>query len=287
WENAARLAAHLLEDKDVQASSINDIEQHFNFSGKNCPSQLRAGKHGLSWDKFLNNVQKFMRAEEPIMAGMTSPEQGKVSSEYGRRSPIPGVTSGTLHAGIDIANKTGTPVYAAFAGTVVSTGVNGVPGRSGRYILISNPDGERQYYGHLNKSHVKAGQKIKQGQHIGDMGATGNVTGPHLHFEIWRNSSHTSHRNPRIDFNHFGIAPGSKPKVSSTAPKPSPKPKPKPSPGLSTSDKKAIQRALARMGYDVGPADGVYGDRTTREVMNYQRDLNHYAGAGLVVDGGW
>src|SRR5699024_2452670 len=69
--------------------------------------------------------------------------------------------------------------------------------------------------------------------------------------------------------------------------KPSPKPKPKPSPGLSTSDKKAIQRDLGRMGYDVGPADGVYGDRTTREVMNYQRDLNHYAGAGLVVDGGW
>src|SRR5690625_1029537 len=52
------------------------------------------------------------------MAGMTSPAQGRVSSEYGRRAPIPGVTSGTFHAGIDIANKVGTPVYAAFAGTV-------------------------------------------------------------------------------------------------------------------------------------------------------------------------
>lgn len=188
------------------------------------------------------------------MAGMTSPAQGRVSSEYGRRAPIPGVTSGTFHAGIDIANKVGTPVYAAFAGTVVGAGTNGVPGRSGKYILIQNPDGERQYYGHLNKIRVKAGQKVKQGQRIGDMGATGNVTGPHLHFEIWRNSSHTSHRNPRIDFNHFGIAPGSKPKATSSAPKPKPAPK---------------------------PAKG----KSSAAVLKRQRDLNRYAKAGLVEDG--
>lgn len=253
WDNAARLAAHLLQTKDIAASTVADIEQHFDFSGKNCPALLRAGSHGVTWKQFIANVRKYMKKEEPQMVGMTSPAQGRVSSEYGRRAPIPGVTTGTLHAGIDIANKVGTPVYAAFAGTVVSTGVNGVAGRSGRYILIANPDGERQYYGHLNKIRVKAGQKVKQGQRIGDMGATGNVTGPHLHFEIWRNSAHTSHRNPRIDFNHFGIAPGSKPKSTSKAPA-KPKPKPKPSKGSAA-------------------------------VLKRQRDLNKYAKAGLVEDG--
>jgi len=256
WDNAAKLAAHLLLNADdVAASTTGDIEQHFNFSGKNCPRLLRAGSHGITWTKFIANVQKYMKQkEEPNMAGMTSPAQGRVSSEYGRRAPIPGVSTGTFHAGIDIANKVGTPVYAAFAGTVISTGTNGVPGRSGKYILIANPDGERQYYGHLNKIRVKAGQKVKQGQRIGDMGATGNVTGPHLHFEIWRNASHTSHRNPRIDFNHFGIAPGSKPRATSSAPKPKPAPK---------------------------PAKG----KSSAAVLKRQRDLNRYAKAGLVEDG--
>lgn len=146
---------------------------------------------------------------------MISPATGRITSEYGRRAPIPGVTSGTFHAGIDIANKTGTPIYAAYAGTVVAAGWATEPGRSGDRVRIKNPDGEQQYYGHVSKIHVKVGQKVAAGQHIADMGATGNVTGPHLHFETWSASGKT--RNPRIDFQHWHLAPGSAPKITTPA----------------------------------------------------------------------
>lgn len=137
---------------------------------------------------------------------MHSPVTGRVSSEYSpsRRNPVTGRVE--QHAGIDIANSTGTPIYAAFAGTVEAVGTNIVPGRTGTGILIRNPDGERQYYGHLSKALVKGGQKVAEGEQIGLVGATGNATGPHLHFETWNKSRKAL--NPRIYFEHHGLTPG-------------------------------------------------------------------------------
>lgn len=217
------------------------------------------------------------------MPRMISPAQGKVSSEYGWRPALGPNIPAMHHAGLDIANATGTPIYAAYAGTVIGAGTNGVPGRTGKYVLIANPDGERQYYGHLSEILVTEGQKVAAGDLIAKMGATGNVTGPHLHFEVWANASHTSHRNPRLDFDYHGVVPGSKPVVPKPAPKPKPKPSAsaKPGAGLSAAEIKRIQRALAVMGYDVGPDDGDYGDRTIGAVKAYQRDH------GLHPDGDW
>jgi len=138
------------------------------------------------------------------MPPMINPAVGRITSEYGPRR----LMGNTFHAGIDIANATGTDVWAAFDGTVVETGTNIEPGRSGKGIRIRCDDGETTYYGHLSAILVRPGQRVQRGQHIGEMGATGNVTGPHLHFEIWRSASGTTHRDPRIDFRHFGVTPG-------------------------------------------------------------------------------
>lgn len=146
------------------------------------------------------------RLETATMPTMCNPAVGRVSSEYGWRPRISASIPAMLHAGIDIANDVGTPVYAAFAGTVERSGWNVVAGRSGIGVLVRNPDGERQYYGHLSRSRVTVGQKVKMGQRIGDMGATGNVTGSHLHFEVWDNRRNPM--NPRIAFRHHGVAPG-------------------------------------------------------------------------------
>ncbi|MCD4693859.1 peptidoglycan DD-metalloendopeptidase family protein [bacterium] len=85
------------------------------------------------------------------------------------------------HHGLDIANKQGTPLYAADAGTIEFVGwSNGY----GNNIIINHGGGKKTRYAHLYKFYVKSGQKVDKGQTIGEMGNTGWSTGPHLHFEV-------------------------------------------------------------------------------------------------------
>jgi murein DD-endopeptidase MepM/ murein hydrolase activator NlpD len=85
------------------------------------------------------------------------------------------------HHAIDIANKIGTPIYAADAGTVE---VVGWGTGYGNQIVIDHGGGKKTRYAHLSKSYVKKGEKIAKGQVIAAMGSTGWSTGSHLHFEI-------------------------------------------------------------------------------------------------------
>lgn len=90
-----------------------------------------------------------------------------------------------FHWGIDIANRTGTPIYAAADGIVKTTG----RGEDlGKYIVLNHGFGYMTKYGHLNEIKVKRGQKIRRGDVIGLMGSTGYSTGPHLHYEVIKNS---------------------------------------------------------------------------------------------------
>jgi murein DD-endopeptidase MepM/ murein hydrolase activator NlpD len=83
---------------------------------------------------------------------------------------------------MDFAVPSGTPVKAARDGVVIR--VQGNVGNAGDIIVVRHRDGSTTHYFHLSGFSVKAGQQVKQGQVIGKSGATGNVTGPHLHFEI-------------------------------------------------------------------------------------------------------
>lgn len=87
------------------------------------------------------------------------------------------------HAGQDVTNSTGTAVYAAAAGTVVRRGTGVLSGRTGNGLVIAHGGGRYTYYGHLSAFRVPLNAKVTAGQRIADMGATGHVTGPHLHFE--------------------------------------------------------------------------------------------------------
>ena len=86
------------------------------------------------------------------------------------------------HQGIDIANRTGTPIYAADAGYVVLSGRD--TWGYGNQVLIDHGNGYLTRYAHLDTILVHAGQSVEKGQKIGTMGNTGRSTGPHLHFEI-------------------------------------------------------------------------------------------------------
>lgn len=145
---------------------------------------------------------------------MHNPIVGYVTSEFtvNRRHPVTGVL--LPHWGIDIASGKGNAeVRAAYGGRVFRAGWGVFPHRSGNQVGIVNPDGEIQIYCHLSRISVKVGQQVKAGQVIGREGATGNVTGPHLHFECHYATSSAANgfarvRNPRLDFNAAGLKPG-------------------------------------------------------------------------------
>lgn len=107
-------------------------------------------------------------------SGVAWPATGTVTSGFGYRW-------GALHAGIDIANSTGTPIKAAKSGRVIVAGFNA--GGYGNWVIIDHGGGFSTLYGHMSKIRVSEGQSVKQGDRIGDMGSTGHSTGPHLHFE--------------------------------------------------------------------------------------------------------
>ena len=108
---------------------------------------------------------------------MIRPVSGIITSRFGAGSRI----RRSSHTGLDIATSTGTPIQAAASGTVTFSGYKG---SYGNMIVITHSNGVQTYYGHCSKLYVNEGDIIQQGHEIAEVGATGNATGPHLHFEI-------------------------------------------------------------------------------------------------------
>jgi murein DD-endopeptidase MepM/ murein hydrolase activator NlpD len=122
----------------------------------------------------LNLDQFKAQSAKPKPSGpYIMPAEGQISQGFHR-----------YHGGLDIANAEGTIILAAAAGQVVFAGWH--PEGLGHAVIIDHPDGSRTVYGHNSKLWVTQGQTIEQGQAIAEMGSTGNSTGPHLHFELYR-----------------------------------------------------------------------------------------------------
>ena len=107
------------------------------------------------------------------------PVTGTISSKFGPRNP----TTATVpknHTGTDIATNSGTKIVSATNGTVI---LSSTKGDYGKHLKIQTDD-IIIVYAHCKKLYVKEGDYVTQGQEIAEVGATGNVTGPHLHFEV-------------------------------------------------------------------------------------------------------
>lgn len=107
-----------------------------------------------------------------------------VNSFFGpRKDPISGKKSN--HSGTDIGAPSGTEIYAAHGGVVLTSEYGkGSNWSYGNYVVISRGDGVTTLYAHMSSRAVKAGDTVSQGQLIGYVGTTGRSTGPHLHFEF-------------------------------------------------------------------------------------------------------
>ncbi|GAA4912178.1 M23 family metallopeptidase [Streptomyces coeruleoprunus] len=101
-----------------------------------------------------------------------------ITSTYGQAGSM---WSSGYHTGLDLAAPTGTPANAVHGGTIKSAGWSGAYGYR---IVLELEDGTEVWYCHLSSMTVSAGQTVQTGETIGRVGATGNVTGPHLHLEV-------------------------------------------------------------------------------------------------------
>jgi murein DD-endopeptidase MepM/ murein hydrolase activator NlpD len=123
----------------------------------------------------LANPDEYLPNPTPIFTGFIWPTRGVLTSGFGWRWGRP-------HRGIDIAGPVGTPVVAAAAGEVISSGWNS--GGYGNLVKLRHPDGSTTLYAHNSRLLVRRGQTVQQGEPIAQMGSTGFSTGPHLHFEV-------------------------------------------------------------------------------------------------------
>lgn len=122
----------------------------------------------------------FEKRLEALMIPSSAPVVGQVGSGFGfRTDPFTGRAA--LHTGLDFPGATGTPIVAAAGGVVLSAGSHP---QYGQLVELDHGNGLVTRYAHTSRMLVKAGDLIKRGQTIAEMGNTGRSTGPHLHFEV-------------------------------------------------------------------------------------------------------
>ncbi|MCC9621608.1 peptidoglycan DD-metalloendopeptidase family protein [Thalassospira sp. MA62] len=166
---ANEVLKQLKEEQEQIEATRQDVKASYDEKSKQYKKQTNQ----------LSDLKKQYEAMAPDRFLM--PAEGRLSQGFGSAS---GQFGYTFHNGLDIAAKTGTPVYAAEAGKVTKVSSSGP---YGNHIQIEhNVDGQKwtTVYAHLHKVDVKTGQSVRQGESIGQIGNTGNSSGPHLHFEI-------------------------------------------------------------------------------------------------------
>ena len=146
-----------------------------------------------TWDPYAEPAVVYMDYDGPTLPDNTtmdryalglsetvSPVLGRVTSGFGwREDPLNGEQK--FHNGLDLSAATGTPVLAFAAGTVDYIGESAI---YGQYLQIIHENGVKSFYAHCSKLLVQKGQQVEMGEKVAESGATGNVTGPHLHFEL-------------------------------------------------------------------------------------------------------
>lgn len=187
------LDAHLSLDSDIASSDTFDFVVAYkrSASGESETGQLlyagleRGGKPLTQLVRFGPDGQ-FFDAAGGIDGGQSAatfaPVNGRMTSGFGmRRHPILGYSR--LHAGVDFGAPWGAPIFAVSDAVVSYAGRRG---GHGNYVRLEHGGGLGTGYGHMSKIAVAPGTRVRGGQIIGYVGSTGLSTGPHLHWEVYR-----------------------------------------------------------------------------------------------------
>ncbi len=147
------------------------------------PKKYRSSFNGKEVVEELGTSLELLQGGiESLIASIPSEwsTKGWISSGFGRRLS-PWIGKSEFHAGVDIANRRGTPVYAAGDAVVKFAGRNG---SNGRTVVLRHSQGITTHFGHLSKIYVKKGERVRKNQKIAVLGNTGKSTNPHLHYEV-------------------------------------------------------------------------------------------------------
>ena len=199
----------MLEEKKVEQAAAQEALEHKRAESDQAISELIASRQDLVEEQEriqddMDALEKEIAAREeelnrqqqqnnyvPVVteAGFLFPVSLNgyqcMTSPYGYRvHPISGVKR--LHNGVDLAAVTGTPIFASKSG-VVTTACIGWGNGYGNHVVINHGDGYSTLYAHQSALNVYEGQIVSQGDVIGYVGSTGNSTGPHLHFTVFKN----------------------------------------------------------------------------------------------------
>jgi murein DD-endopeptidase MepM/ murein hydrolase activator NlpD len=187
--------AHLARaqaDYDARAAEKARLDEELRLAGERMLAAQGAADAAAAWSA----RQTQALASSSNTSGM--PTAGRVTSCYGPRW-------GTMHQGIDIAAPIGTPIHVPQDGVVLQAGpASGF----GQAVYVQHGDGQITLYGHVNQFFVSAGQVVRAGDHIADVGNKGQSTGPHLHFEVHRGGLYASRVNPMPWLQSHGISLG-------------------------------------------------------------------------------
>lgn len=146
------------------------------------PVQVKGGMAAAGLPEAAQPFMAQRRKAKPMPLWVNPMPEGSVTSCFGQRW-------GRLHAGVDIAAASGTPIRAAGKGIVVAAGAEEGYGNA---VLIDHGNGFLTHYGHMSVITATLGQHVEPGDTIGEEGSTGHSTGPHLHFEVHQGS----YKNP-------------------------------------------------------------------------------------------
>ncbi len=188
--DAQREARDALAARELEVTRARDDKAALLITVRNTQAAARDDIRGLA--KASEQLEQEILAAQRRVAtpasigsgrrpasGFILPVNGPLTSGFGLRW-------GRLHAGIDVGVPFGTPIRAAASGTVV---YSGWLGGYGNLVVVDHGNGLSTAYAHQQQIYATVGQRVGQGATLGEVGSTGNSTGPHLHFEVRINGS--------------------------------------------------------------------------------------------------
>jgi murein DD-endopeptidase MepM/ murein hydrolase activator NlpD len=177
-EGRTRNVGFSLQGKQYAEQRLTVAPKHVELSPKDLARHERERVH-------LAEVLRSFNKNEPATLRLIAPTSGPRSSSFGLRRVFNG-QSRNPHSGMDIAAPTGTPVLCAAAGEVIDTGDYFFNGNT---VIVDHGQGFLTLYCHLSAIDTERGAQLDAGAPLGKVGATGRVTGAHLHFSVYLNTT--------------------------------------------------------------------------------------------------